>query len=423
MISTTLVLTATMVFWTSAGEGSAGDWPTFRGAQRTATAPDRNLLKSWPKDGPPLVWKTKGAGRGYSSPAIAAGRVYVLGDASSTAEDKDEYLVCFDQATGKQLWKTRTGPAWNEGKPTWQSSRSTPTVDGDHVYVVTPFGVLICCSTEGKEIWRKDLKKEFQGVKADGWGYSESVLVDGDRVVCTPGGPKNTMVALDKDVGRTLWTCSRKGDRGAGHASIVTAEVKGTRVYVQSTGSGAMGVAAEDGELLWTFDVEQTTAVIPTPIIQGDLVFFVAGYGRGGALLRQKPDGKGGISIQTVYDLKKDLANKHGGVVLVGHHLYGDSEDRGILWCAELKTGKILWKSRAGGKDSASLAAADGRLYVHQADGSMSLVLASPKGYKEVGRFTLPGAGERPGWAHPVIAGGRLYVREGDVLACYDLRP
>jgi outer membrane protein assembly factor BamB len=369
-----------------------------------------------------LIWQTAGAGRGYSSLAIADGRIYTLGDAPSTASDEHEYLVCFDQADGKQLWKTKTGPAWNEGKPTWQSSRSTPTVDGDRVYVVTPHGALVCCSTDGQELWRKDLAKEFQGKKADGWGYSESVLVDGDRLVCTPGGPANTMVALDKVTGQTRWTTSRPEDRGAGHSSIVVAHVGATRVYVQATGSGAMGVRADDGKLLWTFDIEQTTAVIPTPIVRDDLVFFVAGYGRGGALLKQVPGAEGEITVEEIYPLKKELGNKHGGVVLVGDYLYGDSEDRGIPYCAELLTGDVKWRSRGAGHDSASLAAADGNLYIHYADGTMTLVKASPDAFEEVGHFEVPGSGERPSWSHPVVLDGKLYVREGDVIVCYDVR-
>ncbi|HEY4313745.1 MAG TPA: PQQ-binding-like beta-propeller repeat protein [Pirellulales bacterium] len=409
---------ATLVHAASPGDS----WPTFRGSTRSAAAPDTGLLTAWPEGGPKLLWKAAGAGRGYSSLAIAGGRIYTLGDAPSTSEDPDEFLVCFDQTDGKPLWKAKTGAPWTEGKPTWQSSRSTPTVDGDRVYVVTPHGVLVCCQTDGHELWRKDLRKDFEGKKADGWGYSESVLIDGDKLVCTPGGPTNTMVALDKMTGATRWTTSRAEDRGAGHSSIVVANVGGTRVYVQDTGSGAMGVRAEDGKLLWTFDIDQTTAVIPTPIVRDDLVFFVAGYGRGGALLKQVPGAAGEVSIEVVYPLKQELGNKHGGVVLVGNYLFGDSEDRGIPWCADLLTGEVKWKSRGSGHDSASMAAADGHLYIHYADGTMTLVKASPEGFEEAGHFEVPGSGERPSWSHPVVLDGKLYVREGDVIVCYDLR-
>lgn len=400
---------------------TAADWPTFRGAKRTAVAPDENLLPNWPEVGPKLLWETAGAGRGYSSLAIAGDRIYTLGDAPSTADDQDEYLLCFERTTGKQLWKTKTGPAWTSGQPNWQSSRSTPTVDGDCVYVVTPHGELIACNTDGKELWRKELKKEFDGQKADSWGYSESVLIDGNKLVCTPGGEKNTMVALNKMTGETLWASSRPGDRGAGHASIVIANVGGAKVYVQTTGSGAMGVRADDGKLLWTYDIDQTTAVIPTPIVRDDLVFFCAGYGRGGALLKQVADGSE-VKVEEIYPLKQELANKHGGVVLVGDYLYGDSDDKGIPFCADLMTGEIKWKSRGSGKNSACVAAADGHLYFRYADGTLALVKASPEAFEELGSFQVPGSGERPSWSHPVILDGKLYLREGDKILCYALQ-
>jgi outer membrane protein assembly factor BamB len=195
------------------------------------------------------------------------------------------------------------------------------------------------------------------------WGYSESVLIVGYLLVCTPGGPQNTMVALNKLTGNTIWSTPREGDRGAGHSSIVISEIGGTRVYVQMTGSGAMGVRAKDGKLLWTYDIDKTTAVIPTPIIRDDLVFISVGYKRGGALLRQVAQGET-VSVETVYGLKKNLSNKHGGVVLVGDHVYGDSDDKGTPFCADLMTGEIKWKSRGSGKKSASIAAADGHLYI-----------------------------------------------------------
>ncbi len=399
------------------------EWPTFRGPQRTAVAPDQNLLQEWPKGGPKLVWTAKGAGRGYASVAVVGGRIYTLGDGLSTANDQDEYLTCFDQKSGQQIWKTKTGQPWTEGKSDWQNSRSTPTVDGNLVYVVTPHGQLICCETaSGKEVWRKDLKKDFGGSKGDAWGYSESVLVDGNQVVCTPGSEKNTMVALNKKTGDVIWTTSNPGDRGAGHASIVISEVGGKRVYVQTTASGAIGVSAKEGALLWTYPIDKTTAVIPTPIVKGDLVFMVAGYRRGGALLRQVPGPGGTIKAEEIYGLKTELANKHGGVVLVGDYLYGDSDDQGIPYCAELMTGEVKWKKRGSGRSSASVIAADGRLYIRYSDGTLSLAKADPNDHVEVGSFKIPGSGERPSWAHPVIVDGMLYLREQDSILCYDIR-
>ncbi|MFM9024492.1 MAG: PQQ-binding-like beta-propeller repeat protein [Planctomycetaceae bacterium] len=408
----------------AAAPARADDWPTFRNTDRTAVAPDTDLLEAWPAEGPPLVWKTAGAGRGYAGPAGAGDWVYTLGDGLSTAADADEYLSCVERATGTQLWKTKTGKPWSDGKESWQSSRSTPTVAGDTVSVLTPFGQLVACAVgDGREIFRVDLTAApFGGKKGDAWGYSESVTVDGDRIVCTPGGAQATLVAFDAQTGRPAWTCPAPDTRGAGHASIVTATVGGRKVFVQTTASGALGVDARTGALLWTYPIEQTTAIIPTPIVKDDLVFIAAGYKRGGALLRQVPGPDGTVRVEEVYPMKPELANKHGGIVLVGDHLYGGADDQPILFCAELLTGRVVWKERGSGKNSVALAAADGHLYARYSDGTLALVPADPAGYREAAAFTVPGSGERPSWAHPVIVDGRLYLREGDEILCYDVR-
>jgi outer membrane protein assembly factor BamB len=400
----------------------SGQWPQFRGPLRDAVSSDTGLLTQWPDDGPPLVWQTRGAGRGYGTVSIVGDRLYTLGDGLSIVQDADEYVVCFSKSDGAVIWKTRLGPAWTSGRPDWQSSRSTPTVDGDLLYVLTPHGDLVCLETAtGTERWRKIMAKDFGGLKGDSWGYSESVLIDGQRVVCTPGGRTATMVALDKATGDEIWRSVWENDRGAGHASIVISEVAGTRVYVNTTAGGALGVRAEDGHLLWTYEIDRTTAVIPTPIIRDDLVFFTAGYRRGGALLRQIPGDNGTVSIETVYPLNTDLANKHGGVVLVGDYLYGDTDDQGIPYCAEFMTGRIAWKERGPGRGSAAVAAADGHLYIRWQNGIIALVKATPEGFQPQGSFQIPGSGDRPSWSHPVIVGGRLYLREGDAILCYDV--
>lgn len=398
------------------------DWPTFRGSQRTAIAPDKNLLTSWPEEGPKLVWESAGAGRGYASLAVAGDKIYTLGDGLSTKpDDEDEYLIAFDRATGKQLWTTKTGPAWKVMQADWHNSRSTPTVDGSMVYVVTPKGVVVACNTEdGKEVWRKNLVDELGGKKDDGWGYSESVLIDGDKLVCTPGGEKATMVALNKKTGEVIWTAVRPEDRGAGHASIVISEVGGNRVYVQTTGSGAIGVSASDGKVLWSYPIDKTTAVIPTPIVRGDLVFFSVGYGRGGALLQQIPT-PDGVTVKEIYGLNTKLGNKHGGVILMGDYLYGDADDRGTPFCAELMTGEIKWNGRGPGKGSTVVIGADDMLYMQFQDGEMALVKPDPSGYQVVSHFKIPGNSKRPSWAHPSIVDGKLYVRSQDQIMCYNI--
>ncbi len=402
--------------------GHAEDWPTFRGSQRTAVATDKNLLNVWPDGRPKLVWESQGAGRGYASLAVAGDKIFTLGDGLSTKEgDEDEYLIAFERATGKQLWTTKTGPAWKEMQPDWHNSRSTPTVDGAMVYVVAPKGVLVACNTaDGNEVWRKNLVEEFGGKKDDPWGYSESVLIDGDKLICTPGGEKSTMVALNKKTGELVWTAVREGDRGAGHASIVISEVGGTRVYVQTTGSGAIGVSAKDGKVLWSYPIDKTTAVIPTPIVRGDLVFFSVGYGRGGALLQQVA-GADGITVKEIYGLNTKLGNKHGGVILMGDYLYGDADDRGTPFCAELMTGEIKWNGRGPGKGSTVVIGGGEMLYMQFQDGELALVMPDPAEYKVVSHFKIPGSGKRPSWAHPSIADGKLYLRSQDKIMCYDI--
>jgi len=408
---------------TLAGSSTArgDDWPTFRGPNRSSVVQDSKLLKSWPSEGPNLLWSTEGAGRGYASLAIAGGKMYTLGDALSNQSDTDEYMTCFDQNSGKQVWAVKTGIAWTDKKTDWESSRSTPTVDGDKVYVLTPYGFLFCCQTsDGKVLWKKDFQKDFGGKKADIWGYSESVLIDGDKVLCTPGGIQSTVVALDKLTGSPLWTCVNPEDRGAGHSSIVISRVGGIKIYVQSTGSGLIGFS-EAGKLLWNYPIEKTTAVIPTPIVRDDLIFYPVGYKKGGALVRQVA-AHGSVSIKEVYGLNSKLANKHGGVVLVGDHVYGDSDDAGIPYCASLMTGELQWTSRGSGKGSAVVIAGGDRLYIRYQNGIMVLAEANPAAYKEVGSFKIPGSDARPSWSHPVILDGKLYLREQDSIHCYDIR-
>lgn len=408
----------------AAETNSKVEWKQFHGPGRNNVSPDTGLLKKWSEKGPELVWETRGAGQGYASLAIADGRIYTLGDGPSTAEDKDQYASCFSLADGKQLWISKIGPPWTSGRPNYFGARSTPTVDGAQVFVLSPQGKLACLETmSGKEVWSKSLPNDFGGKKGDGWGYSESVLVDGDKVVCTPGGPKTTVAALNKNTGETMWTTAWGDDRGAGHASIAVSEIGGTRVYVQLTAGGMIGLRASDGKLLWNYPIERTTAVAPSPIVKGDLVFFAAGYGRGGALLRQSASGEGEIKVEEVYPLQRELTNKHGGVVLVGDHLYGDTDDKGQLFCAEFSSGKPAWKpGRGAGKGSIAIAAADGHLYLRYADGLVVLAKATPMGYEEISSFKIPGSGDLPSWSHPVILGGKLYLREQDRILCYELR-
>jgi outer membrane protein assembly factor BamB len=405
-----------------AAELNAPEWPQWRGPKRDGLSSDTGLLTKWPKDGPKLVWEAQGAGRGYSSLAITGGRIYTMGDRLPSADSTDTHVIAFDQATGKEIWKSQIGPAHDQ-PPNRHGARSTPTVDGELLYALSPNGNLVCLeSATGKERWRKSLRVDFKGKKGDGWEYSESPLVDGERVICTPGGADATMVALNKRTGALVWKASVADSTGAGHASIVTAEINGVRMYVQTIASAALGVNAKDGKVLWTYPIPRTTAVIPTPIVRHDHVFVCAGYGRGGALLKLTPTGDGGIKADEVYPFNRALANKHGGVLLISDYLYAGRDETPVIFCAELMTGKVRWEKRGTGNASAAVAYADGHLYIRFANAQMALAKASPDEYAEISTFKIPHSGELPSWSHPVIVGGRLYLREQDWIMCYDVR-
>jgi outer membrane protein assembly factor BamB len=395
--------------------GLAGaDWPQFRGPNRDDVSAEKGLLKAWPKEGPRLLWQGTGLGQGFSTVAVAGDRVFTMGDKGGSC-----YVFALDRATGKGLWETRVGPAASPGG--FPGPRGTPTVDGSLVYALGQLGDLVCLeSATGAEKWRKNLPKDYKG-EVGGWRYSESPLIDGERLVCTPGGRSATMLVLNKTTGEEVWRAPL-GFR-AGYSSIVISQACGLKQYVQLTdGGGVLGVSAADGKLLWRYArLAPNTANIPTPIVLGNQVFCAAGYGKGGALLTLSADGKGGIRVKEEY-YNPRLRNKHGGLVIVGAYVYGDTDDSGRPFCAEWKSGTVKWtKGRSRGNGSASLTYADGHLYVRYANGYVALVPAEASGYREKGIFKIPN-GDHNSWAHPVVVDGRLYLREKDRLWVYDVK-
>jgi outer membrane protein assembly factor BamB len=405
------LVSSALTFLVLAAAAPAADWPQFRGPERDNVSKETGLLKTWPKDGPPLEWEAKGLGGGFSSLSVAGDRIYTLGNKG----DKS-FVVALERDGGKVVW---TGEVGHSGG----YLGCTPTVDGDHVYALGQEGDLVCLDVkDGKRVWHHNLLKEFGG-SYGGWHYCESPLVDGGHVIVTPGGKDATLVAFDKKTGETAWKCAVPAKHlEAGYSSAVIATVGGVKQYVQLFNGGLVGVST-DGRVLWTYDrLGPNTANIPTPVVLKDEVLAVAGYGKGGALLKLEADGKD-VSAKEVY-FKRELTNKHGGVVVVGDYVYGDTDDQGLPYCIEVKTGKVKWKrdrNQSKGGGSASVTYADGRLYFHYENGVVALVEASPEGYKEAGSFTVPKK-EGAAWAHPVVVGGRLYLREGDRLYCYDVR-
>jgi outer membrane protein assembly factor BamB len=390
----------------------ADDWPAWRGANRDGLCREKGLLRQWPKGGPPLLWKTTGLGIGYSTPSVVGNVLYVMG-----GKDGQDWVMALDVGKrGKPLWASPLGPTRNAGNG-YPGPRSTPTIDGDRLYVTSLAGDVVCMDIhrKGRIVWRRDLVKDFGG-KAPQWGYAESVLVDGPWVVCTPGGPKNTIAALDKTNGRLVWG-SPAGEQ-AQYASVIKVTVGRSKQYVNLMKSGVIGVAAKDGKLLWRYAAPASrVANCSTCVTSGDTVFAASGYGVGGGLIKIEPSG-GGFAASQVYFTKK-MQNHHGGTVLADGFLYGCC-DPNALTCLDYKTGQVQWTDRSSGKGSVLWA---GRmLFFRSESGPISLVEATPEGFRLKGRFDQPGRSDKNSWPYLVIANGVMYVRDQDVLLAYDVR-
>jgi outer membrane protein assembly factor BamB len=389
------------------------DWPQWRGPNRDGLSTDHGLLKDWPKEGPPLLWKTTGLGAGFSGVSVSGPRIYTMGDKGDA-----NYVLGLSRAEGKILWSARLGKAGAPGWGGFAGPRATPTVDGELVFALGQFGDVICVKAQdGTAVWRKHLTTDFGGPLME-WGFSESPLVDGEQVLFTPGGPNGTVVALNKQTGDLIWQTKDWTDN-AHYSSIILAEIDGVRQYIQLTDKSLAGVAPKDGKLLWKVARKGSTAVIPTPIYADRQVYVSSGYGTGCNLFKVA---KGSPFTATQVYANKVLENHHGGVVKLGEFLYGYSENKGWT-CQNFKSGVAQWQEKTKlGKGS--LVYADGCFYCREEaeNGVVALVEASPTGYVEKGRFTPPDRSGKQSWSHPVVVGGKLYLRDQDVLLCYDVQ-
>jgi outer membrane protein assembly factor BamB len=399
------------------------EWPSWRGPNRDGLAKETGLLSEWKAGGPPLIWKATGTGAGYSSLVVSGGRIFTLGD-----RDGAQHVVAVSEADGKLLWTAKVGRPWNDemGGP-----RGTPTVSEDLVYAVGTEGDVVAVdAATGKERWRRNLAADFGGSMMSIWKFSESPLVDGDRVIVTPGVRAAALVALDKKTGKEVWRTAMpdlgpKGKDGAGYSSVVISNAMGVKQYVQLLGRGLVGVRAEDGKFLWGYNnVANHVANISTPVVHANWVFASTGYQTGSGLVELTKAGDG-IQAKELYFLDaKTFQNHHGGFVRVGNQVYGGHGHRkGFPICVELTTGKVIWGGdiRNAGEGSAAVAYADGNLYFRYENGVVVLIRATPEGYQEKGTLTIPEV-RNPSWSHPVIAGGRLYLREQDNLYAYDVK-
>jgi outer membrane protein assembly factor BamB len=406
----------------AAGTALADDWPQWRGPNRDGQSAEKGIIKSWEDSPPELLWMVEGMGRGYSSVSVAKGKIYTTGNF-----DGGQGVIAARVKDGEVLWRKKlTDSVPNHGSG---GARSMPAVDGDLLFVTTSNGTIACLTTAGNVKWQKDFKEEWDGKMMSGWGFSESPLVDGDVVVCTPGGPKAIMVALDKKTGRTKWECEMpdigsRGRDGAGYGSIVISNAAGVKQYVQMVGRGVIGVRAKDGGFLWGYNkVANGTANIPTPVVAGEHIFCSSGYGTGSALLRLKKNGDAGVEVEEVYFLKsKSLQNHHGGMILHNGYIFcGHGHNDGKPICLDVESGEASWGPEKGaGHGSAGLIYVDGHIIYRWQSGHLGLVEASEGGYKLKGSF-MPKHQEKESWAHPVISGGKLYLREQDKLMCYGL--
>ncbi|MBN8627472.1 MAG: PQQ-like beta-propeller repeat protein [Planctomycetes bacterium] len=399
------------VGFTFSSASHADDWPQWRGPLRDGISREQGLAKSWPTDGPKLLWKKTGLGEGFSTPSIARGILYTMGNL-----DGEEYLLAFDlKAQGKPLWKTSLGSVRHAGAG-YPGPRSTPTVDGDRIYCVGLNGDFVCAdAASGRIVWRHDYVADYGG-RIPTWGYCESPLIDGDRVVGTPGGSQASIVAFDKATGKQTWSTGF-GD-GAGYASLINVLVAGAPQYVQFTSGGLVGVHADGGKLLWRYDAPANgTANCSTAVVHGDRVFGASGYGTGGGAADISRDGAEFQAREAFFT--KEMKNHHGGLVLVDGHVYG-SDDPGILRCIDLATGQTKWQDRAPGK--CSLIYFEGLLIARSERGKVSLVKVSPEACEVVSEFEQPDRSDKPSWPHPVVANGVLYLRDQDLLLAYDVK-
>ncbi len=391
----------------SAQQNAPADWYQWRGPNRDGISAESGLLQEWPKSGPPQAWRAAGLGNGYSSFSASGGRLYTLG-----ARAGIEYVIALDRATGKKVWETQNGRRFQNDRG--DGPRSTPTVDGDRLYVLGGSGDLTCLdSATGQKIWSINIVQKFGGVNPY-WGHSESPLIVGDRILVNTGGRRAGIAAVAKADGSTLW---QQHSDGAGYSSPMLMRTGSLNQVIFFTESRTMAVDPRDGRLLWSYNkANNGTANIATPIVRGTRVFVSSDYGTGGALLDVRAAGNLATANEVYFT--RDMRNHHASSVLVGDHLYGFSSS--ILTALNFDTGKMAWRDRSVGKGS--LIVADNRLYLYSEDGVVGLADASPELYRERGRFSIPQQSGSPTWSHPIISNGMLIIRDQDNVFAYAVR-
>ncbi len=394
----------------------AGDWPSWRGPNRDDVSLETGLLKSWPDGGPKKLWTCKDVGLGYSGVSVAGDMLFTMG-ADGTMAESHEFMIAINVKSGEKVWQTNIGPYLENG---WGGGpRSTPSFSDGWLVGIGGKGDVVCVSAaDGTEKWRVNLTE--LGGSVPNWGYCESALIDGEKVVVTPGGKEGTVACLDLKTGEKIWQ-SADMTANAHYSSVIAVDHFGKRQYIQLTESKVFGLDASDGKLLWQHDFPGRTAVISTPIYKDGFVYLTAGYGVGCMLVNVTADN----NVEKIYE-NKVMKNHHGGALLLGDFIYGHSDASGMV-CQNMMTGEQVWTDDQKNKSKGAVAYADGLLYcLEEESGDCFLLEATPAGYKEVSRFKLdPQTTQRNPqgriWTHPVIANGKLYLRDQEILCCYDI--
>lgn len=394
-----------------AADEEGGCWPQFRGPNRDGVSRETGLLPNWPAGGPPLLWTAQGLGHGFPTASIARGRIYTAGDAQG-----ETILTALD-LQGRVVWQVANGPGWVGTRPGHPGARGVPTIDGDQLFHLSPFGHLIALDARtGRRQWTLNILEAFDSENPT-WALATSVLVDGQRVIAVPGGPRTAVVAFDRRDGSVVWESPSVGDL-AGYGSPVLVEHLGLRMLVTLTSKAVIGVRTADGALLWRFPHETRWDENTFTPLYHDGRLFVSTQFTGSFQLRLLVAGDT-CDVEKVWE-SQDLDNHHGGVVLLDGYLYGSGRANGGRWaCLDWETGQSKYLEQGVGKGS--VVAADGMLYTLSERGEMGLVPARPDGHDVVSGFRLPDRGEGPVFAHPVVCGGRLYLRHGEYLYCYDI--
>lgn len=410
------LIVLTLVISMQLSKGQINEW---RPEHRTGVSAETGLLKSWPDGGPALLWSTNDLAKGFSSPSFGTNNIYITG-----LVDKDDVLFALDM-TGKVLWKTVIGRAWTESYP---DSRATPTVEGNRVYTCSGYGDLACVDgSTGKIIWTykgSELNKGTYGM----WGIAESLLIDGNKIYFSPGGPETTTIALDKTNGNVIWKSVSLGGK-PGYVSPILVTFAGKKMIINVSLLHVYGVDASNGEILWKVAHGQSSdpnmrrfdqIKCTTPLYKDGMVYVTGGYDTGGMMVKIGDDGKS-ANVQWTDDV---LDNHHGGVVLVNGYIYGSNwlnNGNGDWCCIEWKTGKKMWQEHWNCKGS--IIAAENMLYIYdERQGNMGLLKVNPEKFELVSSFKVTQGNTGPFWAHPVIHNGILYLRHTNALMAYNIK-